>query len=97
MNSLEACLQFIVLRLTCLFIRRHSSVGIATGYELDGPEIESCGRGETYRNRPDLSWGPLDTVKIVHILPFFSKKATKTLLLFDNRNLDVLNVFLITL
>jgi hypothetical protein len=36
---------------------RDSSVGIATGYGLDGPGIES-GRGEIFRTRPDRPWGP---------------------------------------
>ena len=39
-----------------------SSVGIATGYELDGPGIESPwgggGVGEIFRTCPDRSWGP---------------------------------------
>jgi hypothetical protein len=34
-----------------------SSVGIATGYRLDGPRIESDG-GEIFRTRPDRPWGP---------------------------------------
>jgi hypothetical protein len=34
-----------------------SSVGIATGYGLDGPGIESQW-GEIFRMRPDLTWGP---------------------------------------
>jgi hypothetical protein len=34
-----------------------SSVGIATGYGLDGPVIESrC--GEMFRTCPDRPWGP---------------------------------------
>ena len=37
---------------------RHSSVGIATRYGLDGPGIEfRCG-GEIFRARPDRSCGP---------------------------------------
>jgi hypothetical protein len=38
--------------------RPGSSVGIATGYGLDGPEIESR-YGEIFRTCPDRSWGPL--------------------------------------
>jgi len=34
-----------------------SSVGIATGYELHGPGIESRW-GEIFRTCPDRSWGP---------------------------------------
>jgi hypothetical protein len=34
-----------------------SSVGIATGYALDGPEIESLW-GEIFRTRPYRPWGP---------------------------------------
>ena len=35
-----------------------SSVGIKTGYRLDGPEIESRGGGEILHTCPDRSWGP---------------------------------------
>jgi hypothetical protein len=35
-----------------------SSVGIATGYGLDGPVIESRWGGENFRTRPDRPWGP---------------------------------------
>jgi hypothetical protein len=37
-----------------------SSVGIATGYGLDGPGIESRwgGGGEIFRTRPDRPWDP---------------------------------------
>ena len=36
-----------------------SSVSIATGYELDGPEIESrWGGGQIFRTCPDRTWGP---------------------------------------
>jgi hypothetical protein len=34
-----------------------SSVGIATGYGLDSPGIES-GEGKSFRTCPDRSWGP---------------------------------------
>jgi len=34
-----------------------SSVGIATAYGLDGPEIETGG-GEIFRTCPDRPWGP---------------------------------------
>ena len=34
-----------------------SSVGIATGYGLDGPRIESWW-GEIFRTCPDRHWGP---------------------------------------
>ena len=37
---------------------RESSVGIATRYGLDGPEIESCKGGEIFRTRPHRLWGP---------------------------------------
>ena len=36
---------------------RHSSVGIATRYGLEGPGIESR-RGEIFRTYPDRLWGP---------------------------------------
>ena len=35
-----------------------SSVGIATGYGLNGPGIESRWGGEIFRTRPDRPWGP---------------------------------------
>jgi hypothetical protein len=35
-----------------------SSVGIVTGYGLDGPGIESRWGGEIFRTRPDRPWGP---------------------------------------
>jgi hypothetical protein len=35
-----------------------SSVGIATGYGLDGPGIENPGGGEIFSTRPDRPWGP---------------------------------------
>jgi hypothetical protein len=42
---------------TCM--GRDSSVGMATGYGLDGPGIESqWGRGEIFRACPDRPWGP---------------------------------------
>ena len=34
-----------------------NSVGITTGYGLDGPGIESR-RGEIFRTCPDRPWGP---------------------------------------
>ena len=40
-------------------VRRGSSVGIATGYGLDGPGIESrWGGGEIFRTCPDRPGGP---------------------------------------
>jgi len=35
-----------------------SVVGIATGYGLDGPGIESQWVGEIFRTCPDRPWGP---------------------------------------
>ena len=35
-----------------------SSVGIAPGYGLDGPVIESWWGGETFHTCPDGPWGP---------------------------------------
>ena len=41
------------------FRRPGSSVGIATGYGLDGPGIESQGGGgEIFGTCPDRPWGP---------------------------------------
>jgi hypothetical protein len=37
---------------------RYSAVGIATGYGLDGPGIESQWAGEIFRTRSDRPWGP---------------------------------------
>ena len=42
---------------------RESSVGIATGYGLGGPRIDSW-RGEIYSRRPDLSRGPHSLLNI---------------------------------
>ena len=36
---------------------RDSSVGIVTGYRLDGPGIDPGG-GEIFRTCPDRPWGP---------------------------------------
>jgi hypothetical protein len=35
-----------------------SVVGIATGYGVDGPVIESRWGGEIFRTCPDRPWGP---------------------------------------
>ena len=45
---------------TCfsLIRNRDSSVGIATRYRLDGPEIETRW-GRVFPHRPDRPWGPL--------------------------------------
>jgi hypothetical protein len=41
-------------------VGRDSSVGLATRFGLDGPEIESRpgGGGEIFRNHTDWLWGP---------------------------------------
>jgi hypothetical protein len=39
-------------------VGRDSSVGIASGYGLDGPGIESGWGGVNFRTRPDRPWGP---------------------------------------
>jgi hypothetical protein len=45
--------------ITILICGTGSSVGVATGYGLDGPGIESrWGGGEILRTFPDLPWGP---------------------------------------
>jgi hypothetical protein len=51
---------FLLLRLCILIVMRgrHSSVGIATNYELDGPGIESRWGGEIFHTRPERPWGP---------------------------------------
>ena len=56
----ELVLKEILSFLTrILLIRRPgSSVGIATGYGLDGPGSNTCG-GEIFRTSPDRPWGPL--------------------------------------
>ena len=41
-----------------LFRGPGSSVGIVTGYGLDGPGIKSRWGGEIFRNCPDQPWGP---------------------------------------
>jgi len=42
----------------CVCRGRDSTVGIATRYGLDGPEIESRWVGEIFRTRLDRPWGP---------------------------------------
>jgi hypothetical protein len=49
------CIFFLYQPLTLCGLG--SSVGIATGYGLDGPGIESRW-GEIFRARPDRPWGP---------------------------------------
>ena len=43
-----------------------SSVGIATGYGLDGQGIESRWGGEIFRTCPDRPWGPLSLLYNVY-------------------------------
>ena len=45
-----------IFKWLCLIRGPGSSVGIATGYGLDGPGIESRG-GEIFRTCPDQPWG----------------------------------------
>jgi hypothetical protein len=45
-----------------------SSVGMATGYGLDGPGIESRW-GETFRTRPDRPWGPPSLLYEYRVFP----------------------------
>ena len=47
---------FYELHNTHLSVSRDSSVGIATSYGLDSPDIESR-FGEIFRTRPDRPWG----------------------------------------
>jgi hypothetical protein len=41
-----------------LLLQVGSVVGIATGYGLDGPGIESRWGGKIFRTCPDRPWGP---------------------------------------
>ena len=50
-----ACLNMSAYRIKC---GPGSVVGIATGYGLDGPGIESRWGGEIFRTCPDRPWGP---------------------------------------
>jgi hypothetical protein len=54
-------MEFISLLIRCKYVfwtvGRDSSDGVATGYELDGPGIESRW-GEVFRTCPDRPWGP---------------------------------------
>jgi hypothetical protein len=54
-----------------------SSVGIATGYALDGPGIESWlgGGGEIFRTRSDRPWGIPRLLFSGHRVSLFSGKA----------------------
>ena len=57
--ALQLCGVYIITVLTffkCAAIA-HSSVGIATGYGLDGPGFGSRW-GRDFRTRPDRLWGP---------------------------------------
>jgi hypothetical protein len=49
----------VLMHFSDLIFRRGpgSSVGITTGYGLDGPGSNSGG-GEIFRTRPDRPWGP---------------------------------------
>jgi hypothetical protein len=49
--------EYIIFILYCIICGPGSSVGIATGYGLDGPGIESRW-GEIFRTFPDRPWGP---------------------------------------
>jgi len=46
------------MTITVIIVGRDSSVGIATGYGLDGPRIESRCGGEIFRTCPGRPWGP---------------------------------------
>jgi hypothetical protein len=46
-----------IRQITSTFSGPGSSVGIATGYGLDGPGID-CWWGEIFRTCPDRPWGP---------------------------------------
>ena len=46
------------LWLSLNIVGRDSSVGIASGYGLDSPGIESWWGGEIFLTRPNRSWGP---------------------------------------
>ena len=59
----------MLLSTTVTMVGRGSSVGIATGYGLDGPGIESRW-GEIFRTCPDRPWGPPSLLYNVHrVLP----------------------------
>jgi hypothetical protein len=45
--------KYSYVGISSAFRGRDSSVGIATGYGLDGPGIESRWGGEVFRTRPD--------------------------------------------
>jgi hypothetical protein len=53
----KECAEFEFHKALCLNVGWDSSVGITTGYELDGPRIESRWM-RTFRIRPDRPWGP---------------------------------------
>jgi hypothetical protein len=51
-------ISLIIIPITTITISGSGSVvGIATGYGLDGPGIESGG-DDIFRTRPDRPWGP---------------------------------------
>jgi hypothetical protein len=50
-----------------VLVGRDSSVGVATRYELDGPEIECLGGGVgIFRICPNRSWGPFSLLYHVY-------------------------------
>jgi len=51
-------LSLFVVLIIIIIMGRDSSVGIATRYRLDSPEIESRW-GEIFRTCPDRPWDPL--------------------------------------
>jgi hypothetical protein len=53
----KSVLTELIYYYCCTFVGRDSSVGIATGYGLDGLGIES-GWGEIFRTSLDRPWGP---------------------------------------
>jgi len=57
MNSVRSCGCIFIQSLLGVCIGPGSVVGIATGYGLDGPGIESRW-GEIFRTCPDRPWGP---------------------------------------
>jgi len=63
-NTLNIRAEVSVSKYSCVCLQGGpgSSVGIATGYGLNGPGIKSRLRGEIFRTCPDRPWAPLSVL-----------------------------------
>ena len=77
-SSLTPISQYTVCRILTKFVvwvvGRNSSVGIATRYGMDGPEIESGWVGKIFPTRPDRPWGPPSLLYNLYRVSFMGVK-----------------------